>query len=262
MSAGARSAAAAPERAAVVTGTSSGIGEAVARELVKRGWRVLGLSRRPGVVEGIRYAHACVDLGDLDALAATVELQARDLVAAAGVTRLALVNNAALPGLLGPLSQIDPAELLKVYTVNVAAPIWLMGWLLQRARPGAAIRIVNVSSGASSFPLPGLGAYGSSKAALRMAGMILGSELDAEAPGGAAKDVSILSFEPGIVDTPMQTEARTSPKEVLPSVAFFQQAAAEQRLVPPSAPAADIVSYLESDGHPRFSEQRHGAPPA
>lgn len=245
---------------AIVTGASSGIGEAVARELLRRRWRVLGLSRRPGIIEGVRYAHLQVDLADLEALAAAVEAQGSPLVA--GAARVALVNNAAHIGLLGPVEQLDPARLLEVYGVNVAAPVWLMGWLLRRGRPGAPLRIVNVSSGAAAYPFAGLAAYGSSKAALRMAGMVLATELDGAAAAGTTRDASILSFEPGVVDTPMQTTARNSPVEVLPSVAFFRQVAAEHRLVPASAPAAEIADYLEGDGHPRFSEQRHGPPRA
>jgi benzil reductase ((S)-benzoin forming) len=73
-------------------------------------------------------------------------------------------------------------------------------------------------------------------------------------------DATVLSYEPGVVDTAMQTAARGSSPERLPSVAMFERFAAEGRLVPPTAPAAEIADYLEGDGHPRFGEKRYGEP--
>ena len=46
---------------AVVTGTTSGIGEAVARQLLERGWRVVGIARREATLRHERYGHVAVD---------------------------------------------------------------------------------------------------------------------------------------------------------------------------------------------------------
>jgi benzil reductase ((S)-benzoin forming) len=245
------------DRVALVTGASSGIGEAVARDLLRRGWRVVGASRRRGPIREPAYSHLRIDLGDVAALVSSIEAGMADLVADPALRRLALVNNAADLGLEGPVARADPARWLHVLAVNVSAPAALMGWLVRQARPGVALRIVNVSTGAAAHAIPGLGAYGSSKAALRMAGMVLGAELDSRT-GSAAVDATVLSYEPGVVDTAMQTAARGSSPELLPSVAMFERFAAEGRLVPPTAPAQEIADYLEGDGHPRFGERRYG----
>jgi benzil reductase ((S)-benzoin forming) len=249
-----------PDRVTLVTGTSSGIGDAVARELLRRGWRVVGASRRQGSIRDPLYSHLQVDLGDVAALIPSIEAGMAGLVADPALRRLALVNNAASPGLLGPITRADAARWLEVLAVNVSAPAALMGWLVRQARPGVALRIANVSTGAAVRAFPGLGAYGSSKAALRMAGMVLATELDADA-ASEALDATVLSYEPGLVDTAMQSAARGSPPEMLPSIAMFERFAAEGRLVPPTAPAAEIADYLEGDGHPRFSERRYGEAP-
>jgi benzil reductase ((S)-benzoin forming) len=245
-----------PDRVALVTGTSSGIGDAVARELLRRGWRVVGASRRPAAIENPLYSHVRVDLGDLASLPTRLGDQVDGLLAGPAIRR-ALVNNAADPGLLGTVDRLDPLKMLGVYAVNTAAPVALMGWFVRRARPGVAVRIVNVSTGAAVDPFPGLGAYGNTKAALRMAGRVLAAELDA---GGSKPplDVTLLSYEPGIVDTEMQAMVRESSAETVPMVEFFLRAKAEGRLVPPSAPAAEIADYLDSDGHERFTERRYG----
>lgn len=247
-----------PGQLALVTGTSSGIGEAVAAELLSRGWRVLGLSRRAASFDESRYTHIEIDLGDGASLKERIPARVGGLLDDPELTRLALVNNAASPGLLGPVTQLDPEALLRVYAVNVAAPVWLMGWLVRETPTTVPLRIVNVTSIAGLAPYPGLGAYGGSKAALRMAGMVLAAELAAES--GPARDITILSYSPGAVDTPMQAEARATPVERFPLAETFQQAAADGRLTPPSAPAAEIADYLEDDGYPAFHEGHLGEP--
>ncbi len=249
-------------RVALVTGTSSGIGEAVARELLRRSWRVVGASRRAAAIEDPRYTHLRIDLGNVAELAARVEAAVSPLVTDASVVRVALVNSAADPGLLGPLGRIDPVEMLRVYAVNVAAPVWLMGWIVNRTARNSAIRIVNVSSGAASKAFPGLGAYASTKAAMRMAGMVLACELDSpDRPGGPHPDATILSYEPGVVDTAMQAAIRASSVETLPVVQMFKRLAAEGLLVPPERPAKEIADYLDHDKHLRFAERRLGDEP-
>ena len=242
---------------ALVTGASSGIVQAVARELLHRGWNVAGVSRRTGTIENSRYSHLCLDLADLAGLATSVDGKLGHLVSDVTVGRFALVNNAADPGLLGTVDQINPAEMLRIYAINVAAPTWLMGWLVRRSSPEVTKRIVNVSTGAAVDPYPGLGAYGNTKAALRMAGMVFAAEMDSPgSPFGPDSDISILSYEPGVVDTAMQATVRSAPVETLPIAGFFSQLKTDGLLVPPSGPANQIADYLEDDGHPRFSERR------
>ena len=61
------------ERFALVTGTSSGIGAAVAKELLKRGWQVVGIARRAAKIEDKRYRHLALDLSELRSAAAKIE---------------------------------------------------------------------------------------------------------------------------------------------------------------------------------------------
>jgi NAD(P)-dependent dehydrogenase (short-subunit alcohol dehydrogenase family) len=249
-----------PDRAALVTGTTSGIGEAVARLLLESGWRVVGLARRDAPIHHASYSHISADLGDTNSLVRDVEGPVSLFIAERSWSRLGLVNNAAHPGLLGPIDRLDVAALPSVLATNLVAPIWLMSHFVRATPPATPLRIVNVSSGAAVRGFAGLGAYGSSKAGLRMAGMVLAAEVEeTQAFSGEHRDVSILSFEPGTVDTPMQLNARSSSRETLPSIDLFTRLAAERRLVPPAAPAADVVAFLESDGEPVFVERRYAA---
>jgi benzil reductase ((S)-benzoin forming) len=243
-------------RLAIVTGTSSGIGEQVARQLLQRRWEVIGIARRPGALNLQGYIHCSFDLADIHHLIPKLETELGSRIRDGSVTRIALVNNAADVALLGQMDQLQPDGMLQAYAVNTVAPLLLIGWLLRTADPQVPVRIVNVSSGAGVEPFPGLGVYGSTKAALRLAGMVLAAELDMRAAAGAPRDATVWSYEPGVVETPMQEAVRSSSAESVPIVGVFHDLAAHGQLRPADVPAREIVSYLEADGHPRFSEQR------
>ncbi len=244
---------------ALVTGTSSGIGAATAALLIDRGWMVVGISRRPAAIEHPAYAHVAIDLADARGLTRAFESAVAPKLTARRWHRMALVNNAARADLLLPLEELDPSALIEMLALNTVAPIWLMGKMARIAPSDGILRIVNVSTGAAVRPFPGLAAYGSSKAALRMAGQVFAAELDAPARSAPApSDTAILSYQPGIVDTPMQTAARSQDAAEFPSAQMFKDFHARGMLVPPSAPAAEIVAFLESNSQPRLSERRLG----
>lgn len=245
-----------PDSIAIVTGTSAGIGEAVARQLLERGWDVIGTARRPSPISHDSYKHVAFDLSTVAEDAGSLEAALIANVGGAPAHRVGLVNNAAAPEGLMPVANLDPRQLARVYAVNVVAPLWLMGFVVRRLPADAVLRIVNVSSGAATNGFPGLAAYGSSKAALRLAGMSLAREWDSAAPPKVPRDAAILSYEPGVVDTDMQRYARSRSPEEFPWVQMFLDFARRGIAVPPEQPARDIVAFLESNHQPRFSEQR------
>lgn len=245
------------QRLCIVTGTSSGIGEVVARQLAGDGWSVIGISRRPAAGLGPNYSHVQLDLGAVTSLAGVLDAKVGARLRSSDLARVGLVNNAADVALLGPLDRADAAGMLHAYAINSVAPVVLAGWVLRTVQPRVPVRIVNVSSGAGVEPYPGLGVYGATKAALRFAGMVLGAELDVrEANGAPQRDATIWSYEPGVVATPMQDAVRGSTPDMLPIVQVFHDLHAAGHLRAPELPAAEIVTYLQSDGHPRFAEQR------
>lgn len=232
------------DRYAVVTGTSRGIGAAVASELLARGWDVAGCARgdaAPAVAAHDAYEHARVDLTD----PAAVEAWFERLLDGRGARALALVNNAATIEPVGPLADPTIAALRDALTVNVAVPLALTGRALARASSGARVRVVNVSSGAAHRAIAGWAAYCASKAALHMASDVQGVELAATARH-AGHDVAVCSFSPGVVATEMQAAIRASDDADFPDVAQFVALNDEGRLLAPEQPASALVDWIET----------------
>lgn len=242
----------------LVTGTSSGIGQALAEQLLADGWHVLGIARRAAPIEHERYTHHSLDLSDLAAVEAWVAgdfARTHDLD---GYARVGLVNNAALLEPVVPYSQVELSALARAYHVNSVVPVWLSAHFV-RACKRPALRIVDISSGAAVRATPGWTAYCSTKGALLMAGKVLGTEVEQNPEGlGAPADFGLLSYAPGIVDTGMQAQIRTHSAEEFPSIERFRGFHAEGQLAPPAGPAAEVVAFLNRDRVPAFSEARYG----
>ena len=243
---------------AFITGTSSGIGLALARQLLASGWRVAGLSRRPSPIDHPQYRHIELDLADLDGLARELPPFLEPLVAEQAWGTIALVNNAAAPGGFGGVESISPEEIQHALAVDCQAPIWLMGLVSRLTPAGTRLRIVNISSGAAHGGYPGLSLYGASKAALRIAGQSLAAEWDsAERPGGKRPSTAILSYEPGVVDTEIQTYARTRPESEFPWVQMFRDFEAQGRLVSPEQVIGPVIAFVESPRVHGWREKRY-----
>jgi NAD(P)-dependent dehydrogenase (short-subunit alcohol dehydrogenase family) len=242
---------------AIVTGTSRGIGHAVALALLERGFDVVGVSRAaPDGLEHPQYRHFDCDLNDPAAVHRTFDARIPAERPLAGRTRIGLVNNA---GILD-LESVAVAKLEHLeasFRVNVAVPIFLHGWLCRHAPLDAKLRIVDVSSGAADNPYPGWVAYCASKAALEMAGRVLAAELD-EVPVMKGRDLALVSYAPGVVATAMQEQIRAADAGQFPRRERFVRLHEEGELVDPRGPAAEIAGFLAADGLPAFSRQRYG----
>ncbi len=239
---------------AFVTGTSSGIGLSMAQSLVQNQWRVCGLSRRPAALEAERYTHLQIDLADLENLPAQILENWQDILIQQPWHTVALVNNAALIGALRWMHQTDASHLGRIFAINAAAPAYLMGWLAKSTESSQNIRVVNISSGAAHTPFPGLGDYSATKAALRLSGQTLAKEFELE--GRTADQAAVFSYEPGVVDTEMQDQARATSAEDFPAHHTFVDFHEKGILVSPDMVIKDVLAFLESQPEAHFCESR------
>lgn len=163
---------------ALVTGTSRGLGLALARTLAQRGWALILDARHADTLAAV-----VAELAPLTKVKAVVgsntdEVHRRALRDAAqelgGLD--VVVNNA---GILGPSPQVPllnyPLEILEeVYRINTVASLGILQAVRNMLRPGA--RVINVTSDAGVVAYPNWGGYGSSKAALEQISAVLAVE--------------------------------------------------------------------------------------
>ena len=167
-------------RIMIVTGASSGIGEATARMAAARGARVVLAARRAE-----RLAALAEQLPD--ALAVPTDMRDPAQIQALTEATLAhyggvdiLVNNAG-QGLHVELDRVSLADLQAVMELNVYAALLAMQSVLPVMRKQGGGAIVNISSGTSRMVLPGVGAYAATKSALNMLSAVARAEF---APDG------------------------------------------------------------------------------
>ncbi len=193
----------AKKRAVVVTGASTGIGEACVALLIEKGFLVFGSVRREADAARLQarfgpdYAPLLFDVTDGAAIArAAREVEDR----LAGATLFGLVNNAGI-AVPGPLLHLPIEEFQRQIDTNLTGPLRVVqafAPLLGARRPqgGAPGRIVNMSSVAGRRAAPFLGAYNASKFGLEGMSDALRREL-------VAYGIDVVLIEPGVIATPI-----------------------------------------------------------
>ena len=189
-----------PQRLAVVTGASRGIGLSVARHLLDDDMRVVMIARNAAALReaaepyGDRAVPIECDVGDpiaIDAMIARV----RDEIDAVPEV---VVNNAGLFK-LSSAHATDPSDFAEALTVNLVAPFRVIRAFLPGMRERGRGHIVNIGSIADRVAFPENGAYAASKFGLRGLHEVLRAELR-----GSGVRATLVS--PGPVDTSLWDE--------------------------------------------------------
>ncbi|MBE6368707.1 MAG: SDR family NAD(P)-dependent oxidoreductase [Lentisphaerae bacterium] len=181
-------------KTALVTGSSSGLGKAIARELEKRSFRVIGLGRNKP--DGVRDEDFI--LCDLNNPA---ELEKVPQELARRTAQLdVLVNNAGFGG-YALWEELPQSDLRRMFEVDFFAPVRLAQLLLPMLTQTQGA-IVNISSVAALAPVPCMGAYSAVKAALLSFSQTLRSE-------AALHKVRVLTVCPGRISTGFSSRAIT-----------------------------------------------------
>lgn len=179
----------------MVTGASSGIGEATVRRFVREGARVIALARRGARLEALAAelgpsVHPLVlDVRDRDAVTSTLDglpvgLSAIDV----------LVNAAGLARGLAPAQAASLDDWEEMIDTNVKG----LTYVTRAVLPGMVARgrghVINVGSVAGSYPYPGANAYGGTKAFVEQFSLALRADLH-------GSGVRVTNVEPGMVET-------------------------------------------------------------
>jgi len=238
----------------LVTGASSGIGEACALRLSRAGWRVLA-GVRTGA-DGERLREQGGELVEPVTLDVTDAGQVAAAAAAFGDGVLnGLVNNAGIAVSM-PLEFLPLEELRRQFEVNVVGQVAVTQAFLPHLRRGRG-RIVNVGSIAGRSALPFLGAYAASKHALEAVTDALRIELH---PFG----IEVAIVEPGTIATPIWRKGGETFQRLLAGLpadvttlygermaAFRDAAAAAGRRGEPADEVAKVVEHALTARRPR-----------
>ncbi len=168
---------------AVITGVSSGIGEATARQLLAAGWQVRGWDIGEPRLEGVTWTR--VDVSDPDSVAA----------AAAEVEEVALLVNAAGIADRAPAATMRVEQWRRVIDVDLSGTFYC-AQALHAALKAARGVVVNVASVAGHRAFAGRANYCAAKAGVVMLTQVLGQEW-------ATDGIRVLAVSPGFVATEM-----------------------------------------------------------
>ncbi|MDD5718027.1 MAG: SDR family NAD(P)-dependent oxidoreductase [Sulfuricurvum sp.] len=172
---------------AIVTGSSSGIGKAIALMLLNEGYTVIGLSRRRGEIEHSAFHHLACDLGDAKALDAIKG----DLL---GHKEINLLVNAAGFGRFEPHEELSQSTITEMIALNLSAPILLCNLLLRKLKESQGA-IVNITSIEATRSSKFSALYSATKSGLRAFGHSLFEEV-------RNSGVSVITLNPDMTDTP------------------------------------------------------------
>ena len=235
-----------PRRSFIVTGTSRGMGAAIAAQLLSPEHLLLCIARHHSDALADRATAAgavceqwALDLAEPMAVAsrlqAWLETHAADHFASA-----ALINNAAALTRIGPVDAGADAELSAALRVGLEAPLLLSAAFLRASRDWPADkRVLNISSGLGRRAMAGQASYCAAKAGLDHLTRAMALD-EALRPHGA----KLVSLAPGVVDTDMQAQLRAGDAVGFPDLGNFVGLKDNGQLSSAFEAAKRVLAYL------------------
>jgi NAD(P)-dependent dehydrogenase (short-subunit alcohol dehydrogenase family) len=230
---------------AVVTGASQGLGLAIARVFLDEGAKVLICARNEAELEATRreldqahpgqiFAQPC-DVGSetaLDAFAAT----AAEVLGGVDI----LVCNAGVYGPKGAIDTVDWAAWVQAIQINLTGTVYCCRAFLPQLRQAKRAKILIISGGGATKPLPNLSAYAASKAGVVRFAETLAEELKPEG-------IDVNSIAPGALNTRLLDEILQAGPEVVGE--SFYKSAIKQRDSGGTSPelGGRLCAYLASE---------------
>jgi 3-oxoacyl-[acyl-carrier protein] reductase len=198
-------------RTAIITGASQGLGEAIAEEFVAQGASVHLCARSRERLEAVkaRLDARCTGSQAVAIAVADVAVPGDvDRAMAEALARFpqidALINCAGVYGPMGELDEIDWEEWVSAIHINLMGTVYPCRAILPHFRARRAGKIVNLSGGGATNPMPRISSYAASKAAvvrftetLALEMEAFGVDVNAVAPGALATQMMQQAIEAG-----------------------------------------------------------------
>ena len=233
----------------LITGTSTGIGQATALHLARQGYYVFASMRNPArdggpLVNAAREEKLKLEVLPLDVtVAESCEATVQHVLGKTGRLDV-LINNAGIAA-GGPLEEVTEAVLRDMFETNFFGPMRLMRLAVPHMRQARAGAIVNNTSIMGRLARAGGSAYAASKFALEAASEALAQEVH-------RFDIRVVLIEAGVVKTPLHEKGNNTPNPESPYRQFDERGARlfGTLLKTPSSPesVAEIIQQaLETD---------------
>jgi NAD(P)-dependent dehydrogenase (short-subunit alcohol dehydrogenase family) len=191
---------------AIITGASRGFGLAVARAYLDAGANIMICARNPQRLETARAELADYAGDTARVLAQTCDVADKTQVSALVQTAIndfgqvhILVTNAGVYGPMGGIEDVDWDEWTRAIEINLYGTILPIRAIIPHFKANGGGKIVNLSGGGATSPLPNISAYAASKSAVVRMTETLAGEL-------ADHNITINAVAPGALNTPLQDE--------------------------------------------------------
>jgi len=231
---------------AIITGSSRGLGEAIAKRMLEEKVKVIGVARSENEelkmlakqLGGEYHFYPCN-------LASTTEIRSvfheiSDLTINEQTEQVYLINNAGMIEPIETAGQLDDQAISTNVQVNLTAPIQISNLFLHKAKDSRTpLSIVNVTSGAAERPVHGWSLYCSTKAGINMFTKTTGLELENQ-----QSQIKVIGYSPGIMDTEMQSTIRSSSEEAFAELDTFKDYKEKGMLRTPTVVANALVLLI------------------
>ena len=236
---------------ALITGGSQGLGRAIAETFVREGASVMLCARDAVMLETTRAELATIALPGQKVLARTCDVSSEQQVnalASAAISELGavhvLVNNAGVYGPLGPTESVPLAEWTRAIEINLYGVLLPCRALIPHFKTAGRGKIIIISGGGATNPLPNISSYAASKAAVVRLMETLSEELKAHR-------IDVNAVAPGALKTRMMKEVLDAGPEKVGTAFYAKNVKWTEEGATPPALAANLCAYLassESDG--------------
>lgn len=238
-------------RTAVITGANQGLGLAIAEEFVRQGASLLICARDTRKLEAAQQQLSALCGDEQKIIAHPADVSSEEDVRELALVGLdcfpridILVNNAGVYGPLGPIEEIDWEEWARAVNINLLGSVRMVRAFLPHFKSNRYGKIIQLSGGGATSPLPRISAYAASKAAVVRFAETLAVEV-------REWNIDVNAIAPGALNTRLLDQVLDAGPEAVGG-AFFERSLKQKEQGGASLrTAAELTAFLassESDG--------------
>lgn len=232
----------------IITGASEGLGLEIAKKFMKEGHSVAICARNEARLKKAQEQIASIRKNNETIAWAPIDVSEENAVKEFVKNCLihfgkidVLVNNAGIYGPFGNIEDVDSEEWKKCIDINLMGPFYFMKYIIPHMKENKYGKIINLSGGGATNPLPFISAYAASKCAIVRLTETIAKEVE-------EYNIDVNAIAPGALDTKMFDQVLDAGPEKV-GQKFYDKITKEEKT--PLSAGADLCYYLaskESDG--------------